>query len=242
MQDNLPSPFELQVVIPVYNEQSAIGSVIDQWCAQLDASAVRFSIMAIDDGSTDNTAQVLESLQSKWGPKLELVRQKNAGHGPAILKGYQMAVERRVPWVFQIDSDGQCDPVYFPQLWKERENYDLITGYRARRDDGFGRVIISFVLRTVIFLISGVNCRDANVPYRLMRTEAIAPLVQKIPPKFFFTNVGISVLALRAKLRYKYIPIRFRVRHSGETTVPYRKMGRHAVNLYKNLRELLRNP
>ena len=227
--------------MPVYNEQSNIGTVIDQWCAQLDACSVRYSIMVLDDGSTDGTASVLQSLQEKWGPKMELVRQKNSGHGPAILKGYRLAIERQIPWIFQIDSDGQCDPHYFPQFWAAREDRDFVAGCRIRREDGFGRVVISTVLRGVIFLVSGANCRDANVPFRLMRTAAIAPLVEKIPPTCFFTNVGLSVLALRAGLRLTLIPIVFRVRLGGQTTVPYRKMGKHAVNLYRNLKELLRN-
>ena len=239
MQDHAASLLELQVVIPVYNEQSNIGTVIDQWCAQLDACSIRYSILALDDGSTDGSASVLHLLQQTWGARLELVRQPNSGHGPTILKGYRLAIERQVPWILQIDSDGQCDPGYFPQFWAERENHDFIAGYRARREDGLGRVFISLVLRGVILLISGANCRDANVPYRLMRTAAIAPLVEKIPPTCFFTNVGLTVLAQRAKLRFALIPIVFRARLGGTTTVPYRKMGRHALNLYRNLTELL---
>jgi dolichol-phosphate mannosyltransferase len=241
MQDNSASFLELQVVLPVYNEQSNIGTVIDQWCAQLDACSVRYSIMALDDGSTDGTASVLQALQDKWGPKLELVRQKNSGHGPTILRGYRRAIERRTPWIFQIDSDGQCDPRFFPRFWEARDGHDFIAGCRTRREDGLGRVAISLVLRGVVFLISGVNCRDANVPYRLMRTAAIAPLVEKIPPTCFFTNVGLSVLALGAGLRFAMVPIVFRARRGGRTTVPYRKMGKHALNLYRNLKELLRD-
>ncbi len=227
--------------MPVYNEQCNIGIVIDQWCAQLDACSVRYSIMALDDGSTDGTAAVLQSLREKWGPKLEVVGKKNSGHGPTILKGYQLAIERQVPWIFQIDSDGQCDPRYFAQFWEARDAYDFIAGCRTRREDGLGRVFISTVLRGVILAISGANCRDANVPYRLMRTAAIAPLVEKIPSTCFFTNVGLSVLAVRARLRLALIPIVFRARLGGETTVPYRKMGKHAVNLYRNLKEVLEN-
>jgi dolichol-phosphate mannosyltransferase len=239
MQDN--ASLELQVVMPVYNESENIGTVIDQWCAQLDAGAMRYSILALDDGSTDNTAAVLQSLHEKWGPKLEVVRQKNSGHGPTILKGYRMATERQVPWIFQLDSDGQCDPQYFPQFWEKRTDNDFIAGLRMRREDGAGRVFVSTVLRVVVFLISGVNCRDVNVPYRLMRTAAIAPLVAKIPEKCFFTNVGLTVLALRAGLKFTTIPIIFRARLGGKTTVPYRKMGKHAINLYRNLRELLQS-
>ena len=241
MQDNSASSLELQVVMPVYNEQSNIGTVIDQWCEQLDASSIRYAIMALDDGSTDGTAPVLHLLQQKWGARLEVVRQTNSGHGPTILKGYRLAIERQAPWIFQIDSDGQCDPQFFPQFWAERENHDFIAGYRTRREDGLGRVFISLVLRGVIWLISGLDCRDANVPYRLMRTAAIAPLVEKIPPTCFFTNVGLTVLALRARLRFALIPIVFRARLGGKTTVPYRKMGKHAVNLYRNLKELLKD-
>ena len=241
MQDNSASSLELLVVLPVYNEEANIGRVIEQWCAQLDAGTVRYSILALDDGSTDGTASVLQSLREKWGPKLELVQHGNSGHGPTILKGYRLAIERRVPWIFQIDSDGQCDPQYFARFWAARDAYDFIAGCRLRREDGLGRVFISSVLRGVILLISGANCRDANVPYRLMRTAAIAPLVEKIPSDSFFTNVGLSVLALRARLRIALIPIVFRARLGGRTTVPYRKMGKHAVDLYRNLKEVLRN-
>jgi dolichol-phosphate mannosyltransferase len=239
MQDNRASSLELQVVMPVYNEQSTIGTVVDQWCSRLDACAVRYSILAIDDGSTDETTAALGRLRKEWGDRLEYIRQANSGHGPAILKGYRMAIERQVPWIFQIDSDGQCDPEFFPQLWQARENHDFIAGYRTRREDGLGRVFISTVLRGVVFLISGVNCPDANVPYRLMRTAAIAPLVEKIPQDCFFTNVGLSVLAVRARLRIAAMPITFRARQGGKTTVPYRKMAMHAVNLYRNLRKIL---
>lgn len=240
MQDNLASPLELQVVMPVYNEQSAITTVIEQWCTKLDTCSIRYSIMAVDDGSKDKTPEVLQALHDKWGSKLEVVRQKNAGHGQAILNGYKLAVEQKVPWIFQIDSDGQCDPEFFPALWAARDGYDFVCGRRAQRDDGFSRMMVSLVLRWVVFAISGVYCQDPNAPYRLMRTEAFAPLIQKIPSDCFFTNVGLSVLAMRAKLKYKYLPIAFRVRQSGETTVPYSKLARNALTLCCNINDLLK--
>ena len=145
-----------------------------------------------------------------------------------------------MPWIFQIDSDGQCDPRYFPDVWAAREGCDIVFGCRTQRDDGFSRVIISFVLRMVVLALAGVNSRDANVPYRLMRTEAVAPIIAKIPSDCFFTNVGITVLALRAKLRCHYVPIIFLERAAGETTVPLRKLGKHALTLCRNVLYLLK--
>jgi hypothetical protein len=73
------------------------------------------------------------------------------------------------------------------------------------------------------------------VPYRLLRASAIAPLVEKIPSGSFFTNVALSVLAVRAGLRFAWIPITFRSRHGGKTTVPYRKMAGYAWTCCRNL-------
>lgn len=233
------SDLELLVVMPVYNEQVTVAMVLEEWYRELDALGMRYAIVALNDGSKDSTPQVLESLQAKWGPKLEVVHQKNVGHGQTALNGYRLAAGRGIPWVFQIDSDGQCDPRYFPEFWKVREDYDVISGYRVSRDDGFRRVLVSVVLRWFILLAFGTNCPDANVPYRLMRSAVIAPLVKKIAPDFSLANVGLAVLVARAKLRCKFISISFRARQGGEPTVPYSRFGNKATELYHNLKDLL---
>ena len=237
IQDQLP--LELLVVLPVYNEQSTITSVVDEWCPQLDRCSVRYRLMVVDDGSTDATPSDLQALQEKWGSRLEVLRQENCGHGQTALKGYRLAIERGVPWVFQIDSDGQCDPSYFPQVWQAREGHDIISGYRVRRDDGTYRRMVTIFLRWFILLVTGIYCRDANVPYRLMRTASIEPLVGKIPPTFSLANVALAVLAKRARLRHYFVPIGFRDRQGGTPVVSNLRFSIKAFELYKNLRDLL---
>jgi len=235
MQDET-SP-ELQVVLPVHNESSVVASVVNEWCGQLDRCSVRYVLAAIDDGSTDDTRTVLAALQRKWGQRLEVVHQENRGHGQTALRGYRLAADRRIPWVFQIDSDGQCDPVYFPRLWEAREGHDIISAYRIRRGDGRSREWISFGLRWFIFLLSGTYCRDANVPYRLMRTASITPLLGKIPPTFSLANVALAILARRARLRHYFVPITFRARQGGSPAVSSLGFAVKAIDLYKSLRD-----
>ena len=232
---------ELQVVLPVYNEADSIGNVLDEWCPQLDRCCSRYVILAIDDGSMDETSAVLRAQSLKWGSRLEIIRQENRGHGQTVLKGYQLAFERRIPWVFQIDSDGQCDARYFPRLWRARKDHDVVSAYRVWRRDGWHRILISTVLRWFILLFSGTYCRDANVPYRLMRTDAIKPLLDKIPPSFSHANVALAVLAKRAKLRHGHVPIVFRARMGGQPSVPCLQFGAKAFRLYHNLRNLVAN-
>jgi dolichol-phosphate mannosyltransferase len=236
-----PSFVELQVVLPVYNEGDAVGKVLDEWCPQLDRCCSRYVIVAIDDGSTDETSAVLQAQSIKWGSRLEIIRRENRGHGQTVLEGYRLAFERRIPWVFQIDSDGQCDARYFPRFWLARHDHDVISAYRVWRRDGWHRILVSTVLRGFLFLFSGTYCRDANVPYRLMRTDAIKPLLGKIPRNFSVANVALAVLAKRAKLRHGHIPIVFRARLGGQPSVPCLKFAVKALHLYHNLRNLPAN-
>ena len=91
MPDPSASHPELLVVMPVYNEEKAVGGVIEAWFKQLDAVEIDYQLLAVDDGSRDGTPAALQALREKWGVKLDVIRQVNAGHGPAIL----MATARR---------------------------------------------------------------------------------------------------------------------------------------------------
>jgi len=233
------APVELLIVLPVYNEGSVVHKVLDEWLPQFDQCCPHYVVVAIDDGSTDETSAILRASSLKWGSKLEVIRQKNQGHGQTVLKGYQLAVERRIPWVFQLDSDGQCDPRYFARFWRARQGSDVVSAYRIWRHDGLTRIFVSAVLRWFILLASGTYCRDANVPFRLMRTEAIKPLLGKIPGTFSIANVALAVLAKRAKLRHEHVPLVFRARKGGQASVPSLKFAAKAVDLYHNLKELL---
>src|ERR1700722_14731527 len=94
----------LAVVIPVYNEEGNLLSLLRDWQPVFRELSVPYQLIFIDDGSTDESAGGLRELQGT-DPSVEVITQANAGHGPAILRGYRLAVDAE--WVFQIDSDHQ---------------------------------------------------------------------------------------------------------------------------------------
>jgi glycosyltransferase involved in cell wall biosynthesis len=233
---------ELLVVIPVYNEEASIGRVVVEWFQVLEGSVKRFSLLAIDDGSTDRTPKLLHELRELLGPQLEILSRPNRGHGQTCLQGYRIAVERGIPYVFQIDSDGQCPPQYFGEFWRNRYQCDVIYGRRTRRDDGLRRTLVSKVVRLLLFLRFGTNCVDPNVPYRLMRTAAIAPVLKKVPSSFSLANIALAVLLRQTRsISHGAIPIHFGERYGGEPTVPLGKFGTEALKLYRQMSEML-NP
>lgn len=231
----------LLVVMPVFNEQVAVGGVVREWFPALEAQTPDFVFLAINDGSTDGSLAVLEGLRAEFGGRFEILDRPNRGHGQSALQGYAVARERGVPFVFQIDSDGQCDPRFFAALWAKREAGDVVYGRRVRRDDGWQRTFVSAVERVFLLVLFGVNCVDANVPYRLLRTSVLGPALARIPPSFKLGNIALAVLLRRdPAIRHASVPIHFRARAGGEPTVKLGGFAPKAVELYRQLRALLR--
>jgi glycosyltransferase involved in cell wall biosynthesis len=230
---------ELMVVMPVFNEQASVRKVVTEWFHEIQNWTENFVFLAINDGSTDETQRLLERLADQLGERFEVINQSNAGHGQACLRGYREACGRRFPFVFQIDSDGQCDPQFFFKFWRERNRHDVLYGVRHRREDGWRRVVASVVLRLFLLVTTGANCRDANVPYRLMRTQHLEALVNGIPKDFFLANVALAVLLqLNGGWKTGYVPIRFRERYGGEPSVGLHRFGQKAGELWRQLRAM----
>lgn len=230
---------ELIVVIPVFNEEQCVESVLRDWTAALDRSGIDYGLLVLNDGSTDRTLDVIQKRSAEHGAgRVEVVTRANRGHGQTCLDGYRIACQRSIPWVFQIDSDGQCDPAYFPAVWAKRADYDVVYGHRAARRDGWKRILASTLVRLVVRVSSGIDCTDANVPYRLMRTEKLLALVESIPPNFDLANIALAVQIKRAGWRECAIPIVFRARTGGEPSVPLLRFASKAIELAAELRHL----
>lgn len=230
---------ELAVVIPVFNEQASVRKVVLEWVAEIENWTESFQVIAIDDGSTDDSARILRRLAEQLGDRIDVVTQANAGHGQACLRGYREACARGSQFILQIDSDGQCDPQYFFRFWRMRHEYPVIFGRRTHRDDGFRRVIATHILRLWLLVFARVWCIDPNVPYRLLRREVLESAIGIIPPRFDLANVALSVVLERSRhVRCAAVPIRFRERYGGEPTIPISRFADKAATLRRQLRAL----
>jgi dolichol-phosphate mannosyltransferase len=167
--------------------------------------------------------------------RIQSKRHENIGHGQTCLLGYRHACWSGAAWVFQIDSDGQCDPAHFSALWAERGNHDVVYGHRSVRRDGWKRKLSSALVRLVVRVASGASCVDANVPYRLMSTTKLLPLVNTVPSQFDLANIALAVQIKRAGRRETSVPIVFRPRAGGEPSVPLMRFAGKAVELFGQL-------
>lgn len=226
----------LWIVMPAYNEEHAIEGVVREWVEVVDEVAGAFTFLVVNDGSRDATGEVLARLDREI-PRLRIIDQANSGHGPSCTLGYREALAGGADWIFQIDSDGQCAPEYFRAFWSLRESRDVILGRRVRRDDGVLRSLISGVVSVVVWLGTGTWLRDANVPYRLIAARALRDALRFVPSDFAFSNIALSYLLAR-RHPIAWVPIHFRARWNGPSTIRMRELGGHARRLFVTLRRI----
>jgi glycosyltransferase involved in cell wall biosynthesis len=227
----------LCVVVPVYNEESCVADVIREWSATLRELGISFELLVLNDGSRDKTSEALAQV-TRDNPFVEVINKANSGHGQTCILGYRVAIERRAAWVFQIDSDGQCDPRYFADFWLKRLGSPVVLGRRVARGDGVGRRAISLLCKLATVMASGVPVRDPNVPYRLMRADVLGCAIEGFPEAFGLANVLVSVVLQKGLgNRLSFVDIGFRRRRGGEPSVRWRGFASAGVRLYRSLRQ-----
>ncbi len=226
---------ELFLVMPAYNEEASVAKVVDEWMPVLRATVgENFTFCAINDGSKDGTLAVLNTLAARY-PQLSVADKPNSGHGQTCLFGYRRGLASGATWLFQLDSDGQCDPAYFPQVWAARSESPVVYGYRRRRDDGLSRFLVSRVVSAVTLAATGTWVRDANVPYRLMRADTLQGVVDDVPGDFHLANIMLSALHQK-RFGIRWVDIGFRQRFGGVPSVKAYSFAKQGWKLFRQLR------
>lgn len=213
----------LCVIMPIYNEEASIEKTFLEWHEAFEQQQFfrQVKFVLINDGSKDNTLPIIRGLAAAY-EGIHVIDKPNSGHGHSCLVGYQYAVEQNYEYTMQLDSDGQCDPRFFPAFLEKIENHDIVYGFRYIRRDGFLRFLISRILSVVAFVRTGIWVWDPNCPYRIFKTDTIREFVQKVDPTFILINV---VLALSHKrMGMKLVNIVFRERHGGSPSLNTMKL------------------
>ncbi|GAA4203305.1 glycosyltransferase family 2 protein [Actinocatenispora rupis] len=166
----------LSVVVPMYNEQDALGPLTDRLRPALDAITADYEVVAVDDGSTDGTARQVAELMADW-PQVRLIRlRRNAGHQAALTAGLHRA---RGEYVVSIDADLQDPPEKIGEMLAlaRRDHLDVVYGVRADRgtDTVFKRSTAGAYYVLMRRLVGSWVPRDAG-DFRLLSRTAVDAL------------------------------------------------------------------
>lgn len=229
------------VVMPAYNEQENIETVVKQWYSVLEGKSSDSRLVVADSESTDNTHEILKKLKRSY-PRLEILQHTQKQHGPKILALYRYAIKNRADYIFQTDSDGQTDPKEFEQFWDLRKRYDIVVGKRTVRGDGKDRAFVEHVVCFLLKIFFGVDVPDANAPFRLMKSSVVQKYLDKLPQDYNIPNIMLTTYFAYYKEKMVFKEISFRSRKSGKNSINICKIiqiGWRAIGDFKKLRREL---
>ena len=226
---------EISVVIPVYNEKNLIEQVLRELYEEVLSRFSNYEVIVINDASTDGTEEVLNKLKKELSDLEIITFTKNQGHGPAIRKGFELA---QGEFVFHNDSDGQHQMKEFWKLWPLRDKADLIVGIRKHRNDPLPRIIGSRILRYLIFFLFGIYLKDANSPFKIIRSSFLKRCLNIVAPNVFAPSILFSITARYLKVRMIEIPVMHRIRQGGKSVLNFKRILKAAKRCWCDLLDL----
>jgi glycosyltransferase involved in cell wall biosynthesis len=209
-----PREVELQIIMPVFNEGDSIADTLREWYKEL-SSQITCELVVSEDGSRDNTKDVLTAVAKELPLKLDMT-DKRRGYAGAVVTALQ---NTNAPFVLAVDSDGQCDPKDFWPFWQQRNKNDVVIGWRVNRRDTLARKIMSRSFKLLHCVLFGVTIHDPSCPYVLINRQ----LLDRLLPELGLLSEGFwwefVARAVCAHARIHEQPITHRFRAAGSTVI-----------------------
>jgi glycosyltransferase involved in cell wall biosynthesis len=211
----IPEKFLLSVIMPVYNEKATVLSVIER----VRATDIPLEIIVVDDGSTDGTTEMLQSLRGEADVRI-VTHSTNQGKGAALRSGLKL-VQGSV--VVVQDADFEYDPSEFRLLLQPilEDRADVVYGSRyAKPDhqvDRFWHQNGNRLITLLSNLFTNLKLTDVETCYKMMRSELILSIAPNLQERGFGVELEITAkLARQKNVRFFEVPISYQSRTYAE--------------------------
>ena len=211
---------KLSIVLPIYNEEKSIKKTILEWKNELDLLKINYEIILAEDGSYDNTKNILFELINNDKNKIYLnnIVEKKRGYAGAIISSVKIA---NGEFILYTDSDGQCNPKDFINFWNKKEliNDGIIIGNRKTRSDTLFRLIMSKSFKIIHRILFYSKVKDPSCPYVLCRKKTFLELEKYLIYMVEGFGWGFVAACIKTKKNILEIDIDHQKRSEGKTNV-----------------------
>lgn len=165
---------DISIVITAYNEAQSVQKLYSHIKEVMDSLKVKYEVLFVDDGSRDNTLDILLSMK-KEDKKIKIVElRRNFGKTAALKAGFKHAKGKRV---ITMDADLQDDPREIPRFLEKLDSgYDLVVGWKARRKDPITKTLPSKFFNYLTRVLTGVKVHDSNCGFKAMNRDVTESL------------------------------------------------------------------
>ena len=200
----------ISIVVPVHNEEENVGPLLAELVEVLQPTAQAFEVIFVDDGSSDGTFAALTRIHAAHGNVRVVRLRRNFGKAAALAAGF---AEATGDVIVTIDGDLQDDPAEIPQLLaKLDEGFDLVSGWKTKRQDPWSRRIPSKIFNRVAGFVSGIRLHDMNCGLKAYRPEVVRGL-----RLYGELHRYIPVIAHYRGFRVTELPVNHRARAHGRS-------------------------
>ncbi|CAN5412804.1 glycosyltransferase family 2 protein [soil metagenome] len=170
MSNRLQHP-GISIFFPAYNDAKSIGKLVGDAAEILPAFTDDYEIIVVNDGSTDETAAVLNELEKLYENLRVVEHEMNRGYGAALQSGFKTATKELI---FYTDGDGQYDVRELPLLFEKLDDKtDVVNGYKIERADGKRRKLLGASYNRMAQFFFDLPIRDVDCDFRLIRKSAL---------------------------------------------------------------------
>jgi hypothetical protein len=208
-----PLATSLSLCMPAYNEAANIEDVLDAACAILPELVDDFEIVVVNDGSKDNTAEVLANYAQSESRLRVVTHPENRGYGAALTSALRAS---RGELACILDSDGQFSLLNMPELLMRTCDSDVVIGYRKKRADPPIRLFNAWAWNRLMRLLLGVSVRDLDCAFKLFRRETVQDL--SLTSRGACISAEILVQCVRNRLKIAQVGVDHYPRSHGAPT------------------------
>jgi glycosyltransferase involved in cell wall biosynthesis len=221
---------EVSVVVPAYEEEPSIPTVIPHFLKVLKGQRRSFELIVVNDGSRDRTGELLDEIAANE-PQMKVIHfARNFGQTAAMMAGFWAA---RGPIIVPLDSDGQNPPEEIERLCDELEKgdengrpYDVVSGWRKNRQDNWHRTLVSRIANGIISRFTGVKLHDYGCTLKAYRASMI-----KDARLYGEMHRFIPVYASMHGARIKEVVVDHKAREHGASKYGYGRILKVALDL-----------
>jgi glycosyltransferase involved in cell wall biosynthesis len=166
---------QLSIVVPLYNEAESLPELCSWIDRVMKENAFSYEMIFVNDGSNDNSWEVLKQLSTQYSTIIAISFARNYGKSAALHEGFSKASGQVV---ITMDADLQDSPDEIPELFRliTEENYDLISGWKQKRFDPISKTIPTKLYNAATRKLSGVKLNDFNCGLKAYKIEVVKTL------------------------------------------------------------------
>jgi len=219
---------DLSIVLPFYNEEGNIKDVYDSAILSLKKYKIRYELIMVNNGSTDNTAQFIKEFERSNRNVRSLHIIKNKGYGYGVLRGMKKARGR---YVCYTDGDDPICASYIGQIYKKLQNeqLDICKGRRFVRRESFKRKLISIIYTRLFNLLFMNKIKDINSKPKILKRSCFLNL--ELNSNDWFIDSEILIKAIKKGYKIGELDVVAQGRNAGNSSVKTRTIFEFIKNL-----------